>query len=55
MAISNQAAAVDSLRLSRKEQVMQVSSRVQSEYGFMLATKEKAIRPTDEDNGGVEE
>ena len=32
---------VDSLRSMRKEQLMQVACRVQSEYGFKLASRDR--------------
>lgn len=32
---------VDSLRSMRKEQLMQVACRVQSEYGFKVASKDR--------------
>ena len=35
---------MDSLRVVRKEQLMEVACRVQAEYGFRMAAKDKCPR-----------
>lgn len=39
---------VDSLRVVRKEQLMEVACRVQAEFGFRMATKDKYPRVREE-------
>ena len=40
---------VDSLRSIRKEQLMQVACRVQAEYGFKVASKDRLQQRVKED------
>lgn len=48
---STQVTTLDSLRVSRKEQLLQVACRVQAEYGFTQATRD----PANEHSGSADE
>ena len=39
---------VDSLRVTRKEQLLELACRVQAEYGFRMSSKDRVPRTRDE-------